>query len=265
MKSSTSSDTRRLRLFIVSESGRSTLLSVISTTRRRRQRSTRAKHDESHVVRQEPVGRGGDEEHARCRNPGNARSVGTLRRRGRREEAAQSTGVGRVKKFIRSLLFPSFSLFYSLDRAGDPLSEDDPAVKVKTPKNKANKKAAKELHERVIVRPNPPDSNPFLDLYASFYSSITGRKVTGSEELSFDGTTMDTHTPGPSTDTCKATTSHRLTQVHTRQQRILTTHITTNPSHNQGGEGSPSEVSSNPTKRNSLPHPHLSYHTMKVP
>jgi len=138
-------------------------------------------------------------------------------------------------------------------------------VKGQTPKHKANKKVAKELHERVIVRPNPPDSNPLLDLYASFHSSITRRKVTGSDEPSVDGTTMDTHTPGPSMDTCKATISHRLMQLRVRQQRILKTHITIHPSHNQGGEGSPSEVSSNPTKRNTLPHPHPSYHTMKVP
>lgn len=89
--------------------------------------------------------------------------------------------------------------------------------------------------------------------------------MTGSDEPSVDGTTMDTHIPGPSMGTCKATPSDRLTHLHVRPQRILKIHISLHPSHNQGGEGSPSEVSSDPTKRSPFPNLHLSYHTMKIP
>lgn len=150
----------------------------------------------------------------------------------------------------------------SLDRVGDLSPDDTPTTKGKTPKHKADKKAAKVLHERVVVRLNPPSSGPCFDFYASFYSSITRPRATGSDdELSIDGRTMDLRTPGPSTNTCKVTTFDRLTHLHVRPQRTLKTH----PSHNQEDVGSPSEVSSNLTKRSLLPHPHLSSHTTMAP
>lgn len=93
-----------VRLFIVSKSGRSTLLRL--SPRRQRRRSTKTKHDEPHVVREERVGRGSDEEHAGSRNSATPRSVGPVRRRGLREEGPQSTGAGRVKIFR---LFPPLS------------------------------------------------------------------------------------------------------------------------------------------------------------
>ena len=164
--------------------------------------------------------------------------------------------------------FPPFSFLLtsaSLDRVGDQPPEDSPPVKGKTSKHKVDKKAAKALHERVIVRPNPPDSDPFLDFYAVFHSSFTRQRVTGSDETSVDGATADTHTPEPSMDTCKATTSDRLTHLHAPQQRTLKTHITLHPNHSQGGEGSPSGVSSSPAKRSSLLQLRLSYRPMKVP
>lgn len=76
--------------------------------------------------------------------------------------------------FVPFSFFPShiFFLSYSLDRAGDPPSEDSPDSRGKTPKYKVDKKAAKVLHERVIVRPNPHDSNPLPDFYAFFFAPV---------------------------------------------------------------------------------------------
>ena len=90
--------------------------------------------------------------------------------------------------------------------------------------------------------------------------------MTGSGEPLVDETTTDTHTLGPSMDTCKVTHPDRLTPLHVHLRMIPKIHISLHPSHKES-EDSPLGVSSDPAKRSPLHHHHPSYltMTMKVP
>ena len=91
---------------------------------------------------------------------------------------ATSKGRGAASRsWTSKLSFVRFSFFFShpflfsrLDREGDELLLEETSRK--SPKHKANKKAMKDLHEKVIVRLNPPASTHPLHIYPFFPLSL---------------------------------------------------------------------------------------------